>query len=81
MDVKSHIAMRGKINLTGFSCWFVVCLISVVLAKNVDNLRAKRTAAEGSCDHVGQFFSLKNITVSMVAAKGKRFQTFDKLYS
>lgn len=56
--------------MTGFSCWFVVCLISVVLAKNVDNLRAKRTAAEGSCDHVGQFFSLKNITVSMVAAKG-----------
>ncbi|CAH1279129.1 unnamed protein product [Diabrotica balteata] len=47
----------------------VVCL-SVVIAKNVDNLRAKRTVDEGSCNHVGQFFSLKNITVSNVSSKG-----------
>lgn len=51
---------------SSFFYMFVVCFC-VVSAKNVDNVRSRRTAgSEQSCDNVKQFFSQKNITVSSV---------------
>ncbi|CAG9859545.1 unnamed protein product [Phyllotreta striolata] len=55
-------------NSARFSGLFALCLVSVVIAKNVDNSRAKRAASDGSCDHVGQFFSLKNISIAADAS-------------
>lgn len=54
-------------NFKGRSSFFyiVVVCFCVVSAKNVDNVRSKRSLdSEKNCDNVKQFFALKNVTVS-----------------